>query len=35
MYLWQIWKKHFSREMYIQIMCCLLGSVAIVYYYIR
>ena len=35
MYLWQIWKKHFSREMYIQLMCCLLGSVAIVYYYTR
>ena len=35
MCLLQIWKKHFSREMYSKLICCLPGVGAIIYYYIR
>ena len=31
----QMWNKHFSREMYSKLICCLPGVAAIIYYYIR
>ena len=31
----QTWKKHFSREVYGKLICCLPGTIAIIYYYTR
>ena len=33
--IFQGWKKRFSRELYLKMICCLPGTVAIVYYYSR